>query len=290
MMDSALTVGDRKPLSVADGSRLQELEQTIRDNMQGFVAVGKALAEIREKELSWKAYGLTFEEYARNIFDISRPQAYRYIGAAEVMENVSNWRQSFCEAGEQLMLPMNEAQIRPLVGLSPEEQCGAWDMVISTAKEGKITANLVTEAVAKLKNKSITKKTVQQRHDVANNIFIDPEFGAAFAAFLEKIQEAAESGWKKTDRGSVLRHLHAAARLAAKGESEIDERAFLGGSSDRNKLMRAGFTVIRMDPTMMSIKELGATGWRKLEGPFDTKAAMEEAFSMLLNDEKTVQG
>jgi len=52
---------------------------------------------------------------------------------------------------------------------------------------------------------------------------------------------------------------------------------------DHNKLMQAGFTIIRADSSSMTVKEKTAGhSWKKLRGPFETKAALKKEMEMLL--------
>lgn len=102
-----------KPLSKGDEKLLIDLEGVITRNLKAVYEVGVALAKIRDKGL-YRSYG-TFETYCRDKWDIGRRHAYRYIEAAKVVENVTNWTQS--QEDEQapdseIAIPLNEAQIR----------------------------------------------------------------------------------------------------------------------------------------------------------------------------------
>lgn len=64
------------------------------------------------------------------------------IGAAKVMVNLKvNNDGNSCSQ----ILPVNEAQIRPLTSLTPEQQCEVWQKVVESASNGKLTANLVNK-------------------------------------------------------------------------------------------------------------------------------------------------
>lgn len=58
-------------------------------------------------------------------------------------------------------------------------------------------------------------------------------------------------------------------------------------SSDRKKLLAAGFRILRVFPKDKYINELGPVGWR-LVGRFTTIAATEKAAAELLKDPKTI--
>ena len=87
--------------------------------------------EIRDSGL-YKQYG-TFEKYCKERWGYARQVAYRLIDSAKVMQNLS-------PMGD--IPPENERQTRPLTSLPPEQQREAWDAVVKTAPEGKVTAML----------------------------------------------------------------------------------------------------------------------------------------------------
>ena len=124
-------------LSLTEHATLQAYEQTITEGLQTFVAVGQALLAIREQRL-YRAEYATFEGYCRERWGIARSRAYQLIDAAEVAENVHNCGQ---------ILPANEAQARPLTGLTPEEQRAVWQAAVATAEGGTVTAAHVQATV-----------------------------------------------------------------------------------------------------------------------------------------------
>lgn len=122
--------------------RLEVLEAVVERGRRAFVEVGQALAEIRRRKLYRRDYA-TFEAYLEGRWEMKRAHAYRAIAAAEVVENVSNWR-------HELPLPANESQARPLTRLPADEQPEVWERVVDTAPGGKVTAAHVEEVVAEL--------------------------------------------------------------------------------------------------------------------------------------------
>lgn len=123
-------------LSNSEEYELVAFEATIERGLQTFVEVGNALAEIREKRLYRAQYG-TFEDYLTQRWNMTPQHAGRLISAAEVAGNLE-------PIGS---IPVTESQARPLTSLEPEVQRAAWQEVIDTAPNGKITAAHV-EAVA----------------------------------------------------------------------------------------------------------------------------------------------
>jgi hypothetical protein len=117
---------------------LVDLERVISDGMRSFVDVGRALSRIRDEKL-YQATHATFEAYCRERWEFTRSYAHRLIGAAGV---VANWQ-------HELPPPANEAQARELAKLPAEQQAEAWAEVIEVAADGKVTAKLVANVVAK---------------------------------------------------------------------------------------------------------------------------------------------
>lgn len=139
-------------LTVPEADRKAQLEATIERGMQTFVEVGLALMEIRDGRLYRAEFG-TFEEYCQERWGWERRHAYRLIDAAAAVENVSNWTQT--------QVPANEAQARPLTSLPPAQQREAWERVLETAPNGKITAAIVTQAAKEIRQ----ERTDQRRQE-----------------------------------------------------------------------------------------------------------------------------
>jgi len=126
-----------RPLTPQDADTLAAQEGVIARGLQTFYDVGSALATIRDERLYRADFG-TFEDYCQERWGISRIHAHRLIGAAEV-------RDRLLPTGNTL--PENERQARPLAQLPPEDQPAAWQRVVETAPEGRITAAHVAETV-----------------------------------------------------------------------------------------------------------------------------------------------
>lgn len=134
---SELMLFDAVDLSESETTRLQECEAVIERGIKTFVDVGLALMEIRDTRLYRQTYS-TFEDYCRDRWRMQRAYAYRLIGAAEVVTNLS-------PIGD--ILPTTETQARPLSSLPPEVQPLVWQVAVDTAPDGKVTARHVEETV-----------------------------------------------------------------------------------------------------------------------------------------------
>lgn len=162
-----------------DKERLAELEGVIQRNLQSFYEVGRALMEIRNRELYKIKNGggyQTFEEYCRGVWDLSRPRAYQLIDAAEVKTNLST----------VVDIPIPERQIRPLTRLEPEKQKEAWIRAVETAPEGKVTAAHVQKVVREMVEPPAPKARQQEiKVEFTNAMLI-----ATFAiSHLERIRK-----------------------------------------------------------------------------------------------------
>lgn len=127
-------------LSSKEKRELKKCETVINQGWETFVEVGRALATIQKNRLYRAEHG-TFEAYCRTRWQYAKSQAYRLIGAAEVVDRLS-------PIGDKSRLPKNEAQVRPLLGLEPKEQVKAWKSALESAGDGAVTAKSVRAAVA----------------------------------------------------------------------------------------------------------------------------------------------
>lgn len=93
------------PLSSVDREKLREFETIVEHGWAAFVRVGKALSEIEAKRL----YREEFPSYCQKRWDIGRAHAYRLIGAAETIDQLSQ---------NSDKLPNHEFQVRLKRGVS----------------------------------------------------------------------------------------------------------------------------------------------------------------------------
>jgi hypothetical protein len=136
-----------------DKADLERLEGIIHKNLQSFYEVGRALMEIRDKELykikNGGEYG-TFEAYCRAVWDFTRIRAYQLIESVAVRENLLT---------QVNIEPKSEKQIRPLVKLKADQQREAWQRAVDTAPEGKVTASHVYKIVKEMTSEPEKQKT-----------------------------------------------------------------------------------------------------------------------------------
>jgi len=119
-----------KPLTEEEIERFAELEEIVEHGRQTYFAVGRALAEIRDRKLYRKENFATFDDYCRVRWQYTGGHARRLIRSSEVagvlVENVP--------IGTVLR---SESQIRPFLEFPIEDI----PVVFSTVKEDLGTSN-----------------------------------------------------------------------------------------------------------------------------------------------------
>lgn len=121
--------------------RLAALETIIENGMRTFIEVGTALLEIRDRRLYREQGFTTFEDYCLKRWEWTHRHVNRQIAAAEVVRNL----------GPIGPKPLNEAQARELVRLSPEQQievAATIDFTKATAAEIREQAYVQVQAAA----------------------------------------------------------------------------------------------------------------------------------------------
>jgi hypothetical protein len=196
-----LTTGEKK--------RFDELCGVVDRGIKAFFEVGMALAEIRESRLYRETHD-TFENFCRERWDIGKNYANYQISAYQVVKNLNDHN-----CGQ--IIPLNEAQARPLSMFEADDQIDIWNMVLEKANEnnGKITASLVSSVVAEYLRKSVKEKLEDRKTRISRESLIAPKFKDAVQSFVDVISETINNGFKETSREAVLRHIDAVRELVA---------------------------------------------------------------------------
>ena len=124
---------------------LKKHETTIKSGLQTFHNVGMAFAEIRDRGL-YREHG-TFDNYCQKVWNVSRSKAYRYMAAAECVENLVC---SHVATNEPIAIPTTEKHARKLAKLKKDEQVEVAKKVAK--KTTKPTAKDFDEEVDKLRD------------------------------------------------------------------------------------------------------------------------------------------
>jgi hypothetical protein len=142
------------------------LEKTIRDGLQTFYDVGRALQQIRDLKF-YRQEHKSFDAYCENRWGIKSAHAKRLISSAEVVDNLklisdspgrtmapNGSHSETASVDNSAPLPTNERQARALSKLDPEQQRAAWDKAVSAVGDpSKVTAAIVEQAVAQVVGK-----------------------------------------------------------------------------------------------------------------------------------------
>ncbi len=166
--------------------RLTFLENKIDNGMKDFYEIGKSLKKIKDERLYRVVLFNQFSTYTKSRWDIGKSKAYRLINACNVIDNLS-------PIGDRL--PLNEAQIRPLVRFKKDEQRKIWREFLESGME--ITArNIInfTDRYQKTTNQTTTNQTDIMSKPYKNVVML----------MMGQINMAQNEGWQKTSRQSAL--------------------------------------------------------------------------------------
>jgi hypothetical protein len=280
---------EERPLTKIEWKRLSDLEGIIERNFKGFIAVGAALAEIREGRLYREKYH-TFERYCLELWDIHKNTANQYISASKVIENLTAIAvKNEEEEGAPYTLPANEAQARELSKLEPTEQVEVWKKLIEIANDtgAKITAKTIKKAVLSYKGHLVEVEIDERVGETRKNItdFQSEAFTGAFEQFFEQIKNEKQHNWRYTSRKTVYRALQGLLEVVAEAiPGTLDKQCCQMELSDREKLQKAGFRIFRMDARAKIIEE-----WRHgdnwtLHMKCTSPAQLSEKFKELMED------
>lgn len=140
----AAASNDRVVFTAEDKELLEKQESVIASNIGAFLVLGEALYVIKEHDLQKVSDSkLTFDEYCSRKWGFGQAYAYRLISCYKCVKHL---RDQLAPNGV-ILYPANEAQVRPLTSLSPEDQVKAWISALKRANGGVITAAIV-ESVA----------------------------------------------------------------------------------------------------------------------------------------------
>jgi hypothetical protein len=99
----------KEAITIAESSRLIELEKIVTTGLQSWIDVGEALIEIRDSRL-YRIEAKTFEEYCQIKFKMSRRHANNLIAAAPVVKTLGS------------TLPISQRAAGELVKVEPDKR------------------------------------------------------------------------------------------------------------------------------------------------------------------------
>lgn len=285
-------------LSTREEQRLAELEQIIKDNFRGFVAVGQALAEIRETRLYRQTHSL-FEYYCRDLWEMSHQRAFQLEASAKVIDNLATIVAT-SDGTKIEILPANEAQARELARLQPEEQVRVWSDLLMVAREqsnekGKpvsVTAKAVKKAVLSYKGEKLEVAIKQAVREPSEHHaeFESEDFTAAFQAFMAQIDIERRAGWRRTSRKSCHKALLTVIEAVAEAGAQVLECGCCMDLSEREKLQQTGFSIFRMNSRATVIEKWLRNDQWAVHSEHESPAEMNEAFKALMADHSNLRG
>ncbi len=114
-------------------------------------------------------------------------------------------------ADKKIILPINEAQTRPLTKLNPDDQVKAWGLVLeelSNDPKKKLTAALINKVVKQVKGETVTKKIKTTRKKIERTELVSNYFKKQYQALLDAITEERNNGWQTTSKKEAVRWLN----------------------------------------------------------------------------------
>lgn len=173
-------------LSVEESDELEAHEYTIERGLKTFYEVGEALMAIRDRGLFRGSHG-SFEDYCRDRWHMVGSRARQLIAASQAVAAI----------GVTVVTPGNEAQVRPLVALDPEQQREAWSLAVETAPAGRVTAAHVAAVVEQIRQPD---RMAVHYSSASPEWYTPAHIVAAVASFFDAIDldPCAEDGDPKT--------------------------------------------------------------------------------------------
>ena len=138
----AATKDGLEKLKKAEVEELEKQEKVLAKDQVGYWESAKALTVIHDRKL-YRASYLTFREYCLERWSFDRAHGNRMLKASVLYENLK------CLPLGDIQLPVSEAQVRPLVRVSPDKQEEAWRRALELAGDGRVTMKLAEEAAAR---------------------------------------------------------------------------------------------------------------------------------------------
>ena len=188
-------------MSPDETSRLAELEEVIKADIKGFIRVGMALKEIKEKRL-YRSKQVTWELYLKNEWDIGKSYADYKMRAVDVLENLKQ-TSTMVE-----VLPKNERQIRPLTLIPPDQQAAAWKKAISRSG-GKVNALAVMKEVKEILEAKKDEEKSGIQKDIVKEVTVPDDFSNQLTKLIEIMSMHRKSGWKGFNRKKALEFINA---------------------------------------------------------------------------------
>jgi len=285
MNEVTVVTNSSKPLSKREWDRYNTLKEEIAEAISAsFYKVGKALAEINESGLYREEFK-TFEQCCQSLFMMGRQRAYQLMGASSVYELLSTVVDK-TKLGESdvfiNVLPINEAQIRPLLRVPEEDRLLVWSKTVETAKGGKPSSGHVNSCVKKYLGETFKTKLTNNQAKVDNTRHISAELKKAFDLLTEQIRLAKDEEYKTSSRLTIVMSLDGLRKIVAEDGDTIADRIT---GANRTKLLKAGYTFFRRDLLRLVIEKEDSSSYDwQMEGTYKSPELLDESFEMIIKE------
>jgi hypothetical protein len=147
-------VAEKTQLTSHEKQILAECEQQIQRHFETFKQAGSALLQIRELRLYRENY-VSFDEYCRAKWDMTKTSANRLIAASKVSEDLAKTLPNAHEVLEHL----TESAVRPLTLLDSKQRAKVMKRVVKeTPTSRSITASVITQVAKELVPSAFTRR------------------------------------------------------------------------------------------------------------------------------------
>ena len=190
-------LGTVDTLSDAELIEYQTYDAIVMMGCRSFADVGLALAQIRDHRLYRNDFR-SFEDYCRAKCEYGRNDVDRMISAAQLFAHLM----TICQQCQ----PEHESQVRPLIGLSPDQAAAAWGKAVEMAHGRRVTARVVKDAVKELNLTSATAPVEREprQKQAESRRLLDGALGELLALVSQKASYEALTGKIESLHGLIL--------------------------------------------------------------------------------------
>ncbi|MBU1193992.1 MAG: hypothetical protein KKE62_01835 [Proteobacteria bacterium] len=111
-------------------------------------------------------------------------------------------------ARQEIVLPINEAQTRPLTKLAPDDQVKAWGLVLQWLNDGKkLTAGLVNKAAKEVKGEAIVRKVANTQQAVDKTTLVSQIFKKQYQVMLDVISAERNTNYATSSPKVMVQYL-----------------------------------------------------------------------------------
>ena len=219
--DIAVTLTD------SERDEFNQCEQIIANGWDTFLKVGWAMATITNKNLHREKYpGWTVERYFKEVWGVGKSRAYQQIKGYETVKLLESEKSTIVDfsdtprngAEEEMILPRNEAQARPLTRLKdPDDRIKAWKQVLQKLNDdpkARLTGALVTKTVKELTGNAAKKRVQEARKDVEATSLLSKQFKYTHQTLLDIIEVEKNTNWATSKRKEVVKWLKVLVKIA----------------------------------------------------------------------------